>query len=137
MPSKEQATHSRKQLKGVGIGAGYFSHFQYEAWTRIPEVTIATLHDRDPVKADAVARQYGIARCYTDYREMLEQERPDFVDIITPPPTHTEIVATAARLGVNIICQKPLAPTYAEAAALVQMAEDAGVRLMVHENLLW
>ncbi len=137
MPSKEQATHSRKQLKGVGIGAGYFSHFQYEAWTRIPEVTIATLHDRDPVKADAVARQYGIARCYTDYREMLEQERPDFVDIITPPPTHTEIVATAARLGVNIICQKPLAPTYAEAAALVQMAEDAGVRLMVHENFRW
>lgn len=137
MPSIEPATGRDRQLKGVGIGAGYFSHYQYEAWTRIPEVTITAIHDRDHAKAEAVAHQYGIARCYADYRDMLEQERPDFVDIITPPATHHAIVAAAARLGVHVICQKPLAPTYAEAAALVHMAQAAGIRLMTHENFRW
>ncbi len=39
--------------------------------------------------------------------------------------------------GVHIICQKPLAPTYAESAAIVENARQAGVRFMVHENWRW
>ena len=137
MATTKQAAGRASAIKGVGIGAGYFSHYQYDAWSRIPEVTIAAIHDRDHAKAEAVAQQYGIARCYPDYQAMLAQERPDFVDIITPPATHYEIVAAAARLGVHVICQKPLAPTYAEAAAIVNLARDAGIRLMVHENFRW
>ena len=40
----------------------------------------------------------------------------------------------AARRGVSIICQKPLAPTLEEAQQIVDSAEQAGVRFMVHEN---
>lgn len=126
-----------RPLRGVGVGAGYFSHYQYEAWQRIPDATITALHDRDRAKAETVAQQYGIPRVYDDYGEMLAQEQPDFVDIITPPPTHYALAEMAARQGRAVICQKPLAPTYAEAAALVQMTQAAGVRMMVHENFRW
>jgi predicted dehydrogenase len=68
---------------------------------------------------------------------MLEQEKPDFVDIITPPETHLEMCRIAAGLGIHIICQKPLAPTYTDSAAIVQMAREAGVRFFVHENWRW
>ena len=44
--------------------------------------------------------KFGIAGRYTDYREMLAEEKPDFVDIITPPPTHLEMCRAAADLGI-------------------------------------
>lgn len=124
-------------LRGVGIGAGYFSAFQYEAWSRIPEVTITAISDLVPEKARAAAERHGIARCYENWQEMIEREQPDFVDIITPPDTHEEICAFAASRGVNIICQKPLAPGFETGCRIVENARRAGVRFMVHENWRW
>lgn len=125
---------THKKLKGVCIGAGYFSHFQYEAWQRIPEVEITAFSNRDQQRAKQVMDRFGFAKCYADYREMFELEKPDFVDIITPPPSHKEICAEAARRQIHIICQKPLAPSLAQAKDIVANAAAAGVRFMVHEN---
>jgi predicted dehydrogenase len=125
------------RLKGAAMGAGYFSRFQYEAWSRIPEVEIAAIYNRTEDKARALMAQYGIGRYYSDWREMIDRERPDFVDIITPPETHQEICAYAAARGVHIICQKPLAPAFETSRAIVETARAAGVRFMVHENWRW
>ena len=126
-----------RALKGVGIGAGYFAPFHYEAWTRIPEVTIAAIYNRTEARARELMAQYGAARYYADWREMIDVERPDFVDIITPPDTHEEMCAYASARGVHIICQKPLAPTLADSQRIVAAANAAGVRFMVHENFRW
>jgi predicted dehydrogenase len=124
-------------LRGVALGAGYFAPFQYEAWTRIPEVEITALYNRTEEKARSVMEKYGVPRYYADWREMIDKEQPDFVDIITPPETHEEICSYAAARGVHIICQKPLAPTLAESERIVNAARSAGVRFMVHENFRW
>jgi predicted dehydrogenase len=129
-------TQSRR-LKGVGIGAGYFAPFHYEAWTRIPEVDIVALCDRTEEKARPVMAAHGIPRSYADWRQMLDAERPDFVDIITPPDTHEEMCTYAAGRGVHVICQKPLAPTLDAGRRIVAAAERAGIRFMVHENFRW
>lgn len=65
---------------------------------------------------------------------MFDRERPDFVDVITPPATHLEVCRAAAERGISIICQKPLAPTFDDSRQLVELCRAAGVRLMVHEN---
>ncbi|HOX02719.1 MAG TPA: Gfo/Idh/MocA family oxidoreductase [Candidatus Paceibacterota bacterium] len=123
-----------KKLRGVCIGAGYFSHFQYEAWRRIPEVDLVAFSNRNPDRARSIQEKFHIDRLYSDYRAMLDREQPDFVDIITPPPSHLEICAEAARRGIHVICQKPLAPTLEDARAIVADAAQAGIRFMVHEN---
>jgi predicted dehydrogenase len=123
-----------KKYKGVCIGAGYFGRFQYEAWNRIPEVDITALCNSNPDRAKYIIDNYYIKNHYTDYREMLEKEKPDFVDIITPPSTHLEMCKVAADLGIHIICQKPLAPTLDEAIEIVEYSQKAGIRFMVHEN---
>lgn len=122
------------RLKGVGIGAGYFAGYQYRAWNRIPELEITALCNRDKPKADPIMAECGISKHYTGYREMLDFEKPDFVDIITPPSTHPEMCREAADRGINIICQKPLALTFEEANQIVSYCSEKGVRFMVHEN---
>lgn len=128
-----------KKLRGVCLGAGYFSRFQYEAWARIPEVEIVALANRDVAKARETAARHGIPRAYawTDLAVMLDTEQPDFIDIITPPETHLTAVRLAAARGIAIICQKPLAPTWDECVAVVETARRADVRFMVHENFRW
>ena len=126
-----------KNLKLVAIGAGYFSGFQYEAWNRIPEIELAALSNRTESKGREKMAEYAVPRFYADWREMIDRERPDIVDVITPPETHAPICAHAARRGAAIICQKPLAPTLEESRSIVEVARDAGVRFMVHENFRW
>lgn len=122
------------QLTGVGIGAGYFSQFHYEAWSRIPEVQLAAVVDLETDRAAATAAQYGIAQSYNSLVEAVDRHQPHFVDIITRPDSHLELVRLAADRGMDIICQKPLAPSLAEAEEIVRIADSAGIQLMVHEN---
>lgn len=122
------------KLTGVCVGAGYFSQFHYDGWSRIPSVSITAVCDQDRGRAEAAARRWNIPSVYIDYRAMLESERPDFVDIITPPATHSFLCREAFARRTAVICQKPLAPDIAEAEAIVQAAEEAQVPFMVHEN---
>ena len=119
-----------KRLRVAGVGAGYFSQFHLQAWRGIPEAELVGWADRD------VSRVKGLA-AYPSLEALLEKTKPELVDIVTPPETHLELVRTAAAHGVPVICQKPLAPTYEEAVAVVDAAERAGVPLIVHENFRW
>ncbi|HWK51103.1 MAG TPA: Gfo/Idh/MocA family oxidoreductase [Steroidobacter sp.] len=89
----------------------------------------------DPVQAHAHARasEFGIDAVFADARTMLESVALDAVDIVSPRETHVELVRLAAARGLAVLCQKPLAPTLAEATDLVGSL-GAGTRLMVHEN---
>ncbi len=121
-------------LKGVCIGAGYFSRFQYEAWSRMPNVSITALCNRDQNKAKQMAVAFGIPAIYSSVAEMLDKEKPDFLDIITPPETHLEYCQLAFDRGIPVVCQKPLAPTLEDAGKIIAMAQNQRVPFMVHEN---
>jgi predicted dehydrogenase len=122
------------QLRGAVIGAGYFGQFHYDAWSRIDAVDIVACCDIDAEKAQTTATQYGIPHVYSDYRSLLDQQQLDFVDIVTRPDTHLPIGREVADRRLHMICQKPLAPTLEEARQLVELAQNAGVCFMVHEN---
>src|SRR5688572_16068326 len=128
-----------KKLRGACVGAGYFSRYQYEAWQRMPEVEIVALANRSLEPGREVAARYRVPQVYPihEFEQMLLEHKPDFVDLITPPETHLDLVATAAAHGIAIICQKPLAPTWEQSVAVVETARNAGVRFMVHENWRW
>ena len=121
-------------LQGVAVGAGYFSQFHFDAWARIDDVVLTAVCDANPAAAATAAVRYGIAHHYSDFAQMIDSERPDFVDIITRPDSHLALVREAVRRGIPIICQKALAPTFEEAQEIAGLAEAAGVPLMVHDN---
>jgi D-apiose dehydrogenase len=125
------------RLHGVMIGAGQFATYHIDAWSRLPDVRITAVCDRDPNNADDLAQRYGVSARFTDWREMIDSQRPDFVDIITPPETHHAMCLYAAQHGAHVICQQPLAPTAEAAAHVVSDMADMTVRFMVHENWRW
>ncbi len=90
-----------------------------------PVVRVIT--GRDAEKVAAAARAYGIPEWTTDWRSVLDRPDIDLVDICTPPGTHAAIAASAAAAGKAVMCEKPLATSYAEARAAVAAVDEAGV----------
>ncbi len=119
------------------IGAGYFAQFQAEAWGRVKGAKIVAVADELPGRAEKFAEKWRIPRTYLDVIEMLEREKPDFVDIVTRPQSHRPLVEIAAERNINVICQKPMAQTWEECLAMVDTCAGRNVRLMVHENWRW
>ena len=122
-------------IRVAAIGTGYFSQHHYDAWGRIPGVTLeAVCTRRNEAKLREIAQRYRVRRTYLDAARMLDEVKPDLVDIITTPESHQEFVTLAAQRGIPAICQKPLAPSLDAARALVATAEAAGSLLVAHEN---
>jgi predicted dehydrogenase len=119
-------------LKGGIIGCGFFAERHLEAWRRMPEVDIVAAVDPRLDRAEQFARN-----AYSSAEEMLDRERLDFVDIVARSEQHLPLVRLAVETRVPVLCQKPIAPDWATSLEMVELAEAAGVRLMIHENWRW
>ncbi len=116
------------------IGAGWVSEYHLPAWMKqSARAEVVAIADPSAQARAARSRAFGIARTYASAEAMLAEEALDAVDICAPREVHVELVRLAAQRGLDILCQKPLAPDYDQAAALVAELPEA-IRLMVHEN---
>lgn len=125
------------ELRFAILGTGFWSRPQLAAWREVPGARCVALCNRTRSKAEALAREFGVPAIYDDAEEMLRRERLDFLDIITDVGTHRRFVLLAAEHRVPVICQKPMAPTLAEAEEMVAACERAGVPFFIHENWRW
>jgi predicted dehydrogenase len=123
--------------RGLLIGCGFFANNHMHAWTGLDAVEIAAVCDRDAEKARTMAERFGIKRWFTDAEEALDAVKPDFVDIATTSPSHAPLVALAAGRARVLICQKPMADSFAEGQSIVDAAAQAGSALIIHENFRW
>lgn len=122
------------KLRVATVGTGYFSHFQYAAWARIPEVNLVGICNRSIKPAKELAEQYNIAGVYTDFAQMLDEIKPDLVDVITPPATHVKYVMHSVERNIPVICQKPFTPSVQEARELTCFIEEKNAKVIIHEN---
>lgn len=121
-------------LKLATVGTGYFSRFHYDAWARIPEVTVVGVCNRTLEGASTVAQQFYGAKAFSSFEEMLETTRPDLIDIITPPETHLAYVTAAAQRGIPAICQKAFCRDITEAREAARVVAASPAPVIVHEN---
>jgi predicted dehydrogenase len=124
---------SRPPLRAALIGCGYISAQHIPAWQATSDAELVAVCDANRPRAEERAAQFGIDRIYDDVETMLASEQLDCVDIATRPETHQALARLAASKGVNVLCQKPLASTMAEARAIADLCDEAGVRFMVME----
>ena len=121
-------------LRVALAGAGMISYHHLLAWSRLGRrVAVVAIADPDKAKAEHRAKTFNIPMVFTNVVAMLATEKIDALDVASPRETHAENIELAAARGIDVLCQKPLAPTLALSEALIRSV-DGRVRLMVHEN---
>lgn len=117
-------------LRVACIGAGYFAQFHIGSWQRMSRAELVGVCDWDVGRAKCTG-----APAFRDMNDMLHAVNADIVDIILPPTGHTAAIRSAlASQARVIICQKPFCTSFEEAQEMTDLAESAGVPLIVHEN---
>lgn len=116
------------------VGAGFVAPIHLRGWQRIPGVHVSSISSRTREKTEKIAVEFGVERVFDDVTTMLDTDLPDVFDICSSVETHLEFVKIAAARGIHVICQKPIAEDWETAMEIADVAEQAGIRLMVHEN---
>lgn len=122
----------QKKLKVAMISAGMVAtHGHMPAYRALADkVRVCAVCDLNAHAAQRMAERFEIPNAFSNVETMLEEERPDLVSICTPNATHADLVKLALQYGANVICEKPLALRYADAAELFQLAKARG-RILV------
>ncbi len=116
------------------IGAGWVSEYHLPAWVKqASRAEVVAIADPSEQARTARSKEFAIPRHYASAEAMFAEEALDAVDICAPREVHVALVRLAAEKGIDILCQKPLAPDYNQARTLVAGLPDE-IRLMVHEN---
>jgi predicted dehydrogenase len=126
------------------IGYAFMGKAHSHAWRNVaalrpgaPGVRQQVLVGRDADAVAAAAGQYGWTESATDWREVLDRDDIDIVDVCVPGHLHAEVAIAALEAGKHVIAEKPLANTMAEAEKMVATAKAArerGVHSMVGFN---
>jgi len=117
-------------IKAAVIGVGSMGKNHARVYTELPEATLVGVADADASTASNVAARLG-ARSYSDYRKLLEVEKPDAVTIAVPTALHFEVAKTAMEAGAHVLVEKPIAATLDEGRCLIELANSLKRKLMV------
>jgi len=123
-----------KPLRIGLIGAGMVSRHHLIAWADIPDrARVVAIADPSRENAARRADEFSISQIYADADAMFAATELDAVDIAAPRQFHAALVRLAAKRGLPVLCQKPLAPNLQQAIELATAVKNQ-TRLMVHEN---
>jgi myo-inositol 2-dehydrogenase / D-chiro-inositol 1-dehydrogenase len=104
------------------IGAGWIAEEHVSILGRLDGVELAAVCDVDEARARRLADG---AAAYTDWRQLLEREKPDAVFVCTPPLLHREITVEALGRGVHVYLEKPIARGLDDARAILDAAASS------------
>lgn len=126
------------KLRIAVVGMGFIAReYHLPSLARLERegaVELAAAVDCDEGRAGALAAQYGIRRCYADYREMLDREAPDAVWLLLPTAIIAEAATYLLAQGVPTMIEKPPAASVTQARALLEVAQAHGTPHQVAFN---
>lgn len=114
----------------IGCGA-IAQNCHLPGYSRCKDVSLEAAADVEPARLAEVQRKFGVKRVYRDYRRMLDKESLDVVSVCTPNYLHADAAIRAADAGCHIFCEKPMALSMKEAAAIETAARRNRVRVML------
>lgn len=108
-------------MKVSVVGCGNISRCHFSSLEKIEDITISSVVDIKPERADAAAEKYN-CRAFYDFDGMLREYKPDCIHICTPHYLHVPMAVKALSLGINVLCEKPCAITQ-ESLEKLRMAQ--------------
>ena len=116
------------------IGCGGIANSKHmPSLKKMPEVEMVAFCDIIEEKAVKAAKEFGIpdAKVYTDYKELLADPSISVVHVLTPNREHSFITIDALHADKHVMCEKPMAKTYAEALEMLKAAKETGKLLTI------
>lgn len=121
-------------LKATVIGTGLISKEHLSFLAESDRAKLVGVCDLSEAAANYATQRFGAEKFYTNYRQMLEEAKPDVVHILTPPHTHKTIAMDCLQAGAHVICEKPITPTYDEFKELWSFAKQCDRHLIENQN---
>jgi len=117
------------------VGVGWVAQVVHiPTLLKMPEAEVVAICDRDKARVRLVGEKFGITSQYTDVAQMLEREQLDAVVVCTSTDAHKDVTILALEAGKDVLVEKPIARTYAEAVAMADTARETRRKLMVGMN---
>lgn len=117
-------------LSAAIIGCGGIARHHAVGYNAHPGVTLVAVADINPVNGKAFAKEHEVPTVYSSHEEMFEKESVDIVSVCLWTGLHSPTVCDVAGRGVKAIhCEKPMAPSFGEAKAMVAACDEHGIQL--------
>ncbi len=123
-----------KTLRIGIIGCGGIANGKHMPALKVQkDVQMVAFCDIIPERAEKAAKEFGTpdAKTYTDYKELLKDETIDIVHVCTPNREHSFMTVDALEAGKHVMCEKPMAKTYAEGKEMLEAAKRTGKKLTI------
>ncbi len=127
-----------RKLGYAVVGLGHIAQTEVlPAFAHAPGARLVALVSGEESKRRELGRQYGVQHLYAydDFDACLANDEVDAVYIALPNDLHCEYTVRAARAGVHVLCEKPMALTEDECREMIRACDDAGVKLMIAYRL--
>jgi predicted dehydrogenase len=124
-----------RRVRTAIVGTGFMGRVHLEAVRRLGLVDVGAVIGSSVDKARTLAGAFGVDRAEGDYRAVLADPDIHAVHICTPNSRHFAMASAALEAGKHVLCEKPLAMTSAEAAALARLASAKAIRNATCYNL--
>jgi predicted dehydrogenase len=122
-------------LQGALIGVGHVARNGHlPGWLARDDTTLVAAGDARPDGREAFLAAFPRARWYESAKALLAAERPDFVDICTPPSLHAPLAGAALAAGCHVLCEKPLGISPQELDPLSALAGRSDRALVTVHN---
>ena len=122
----------KKKILNVGvISCSDMAQSHMLAVKNHEQACLAAVCDVDEEKLREAGDKMGVEARYTDYRELLRHPGLDAVIIVTPDQLHREMVEESLKVGLHVLCEKPLALLREDLNAIVAASRASDKKLMV------
>lgn len=123
-----------KKIKIAIVGCGGIAGGKHmPSLSKLKNIEMIAFCDIKKERAVKAAETFGTedSTVYTDYQEMLRNEKLDVVHVCTPNNSHSVISIAAMEAGCHVMCEKPMAKTSLEALAMIEAAKRTGKKLTI------
>lgn len=120
-----------KKLRVGVVGVGGISESHIAGYKADPRVELAAFCDINEERLKEKGKRHGVARLFTDVREMVKMPDLDAVSVCTWNSAHAPCTIAALEAGKHVLCEKPMAMNTAEAEAMREAARKSGKLLMI------
>lgn len=93
-------------MEGVIVGFGTIAMGHAVGYSQVDDLDIVAVVDPSPTRQADATYRFGL-RSYASFAEMLDHESPAFIDVCTPPSTHSEYLRLGMAHGLHVLCEKP------------------------------